>query len=122
MDEHRCQEHIFDGGGRYRHQCTYKGKVERDGKWYCGIHDPVARAERDKRQREKRHRQWQEMNALADEREAQHYENERKLAAFPALVEALESIIAECPDPQTGYALAVVSIAQVALTKAKRAL
>jgi len=27
-------------------QCTAVAKVERDGKCYCGIHDPVAKAER----------------------------------------------------------------------------
>jgi len=27
-------------------QCTAIAKVERDGKCYCGVHDPVAKAER----------------------------------------------------------------------------
>ena len=30
---------------RYR-TCTRKGSVERDGKWYCGQHDPQAKASR----------------------------------------------------------------------------
>jgi len=27
-------------------QCTVIAKVERDGKCYCGVHDPVAKAKR----------------------------------------------------------------------------
>ena len=44
----RCQaevwgEHTSSLGSS---QCSYRGKVERDGKWYCKIHDPVAKIEK----------------------------------------------------------------------------
>lgn len=29
-------------------QCEHAGKVERAGKWYCGIHDPEKNKERDR--------------------------------------------------------------------------
>ena len=40
----QCRERIvrYEGLARYEHQCTRQGKVERDGKWYCGQHDPEA--------------------------------------------------------------------------------
>lgn len=44
MDEKRCS--VTPVPGFYGHRCTLKGKVERDGKWFCGRHDPVARKER----------------------------------------------------------------------------
>ena len=45
MEKQRCCNTKWTYGG-YRRTCTKTAKVERDGKWYCGIHDPVARAEK----------------------------------------------------------------------------
>jgi hypothetical protein len=42
-----CCEQVSDGGQWPRfHNCTRKAKVTRDGKEYCGVHDPVARQEK----------------------------------------------------------------------------
>jgi hypothetical protein len=40
-----CCSRIWD---RYygSYPCRRRGKVDRDGKWYCGIHDPVRRKEK----------------------------------------------------------------------------
>ena len=32
--------------GNYAGSCFNKAKVERSGKWYCGVHDPVRQAEK----------------------------------------------------------------------------
>ena len=44
-----CCGTVFERG--WPRKCSTRAKVERDGKWYCGIHDPVRvaakRAERD---------------------------------------------------------------------------
>ncbi len=41
---HRCEGSIR---GDYRsHRCLRNAKIERDGKWYCGTHDPVAKKTR----------------------------------------------------------------------------
>lgn len=40
-----CADVRNDFGVGY-HRCQNNGKVERDGKWFCGIHDPVKVAER----------------------------------------------------------------------------
>jgi hypothetical protein len=42
-ETNRCE----NGKGSWRKsQCRHPGKVEREGKWYCGTHDPEARAAR----------------------------------------------------------------------------
>lgn len=42
-------------GGFHKHQCKKKPSIERDGKAYCKVHDPVARAEREAVSIEKYH-------------------------------------------------------------------
>lgn len=42
-----CSEQAAGWNGWNSHPCRNKGKVERDGKWWCGIHDPVAKDERE---------------------------------------------------------------------------
>lgn len=36
----RCKETVFRG--RHMSKCTRQAKVERDGVFYCGQHDPIA--------------------------------------------------------------------------------
>lgn len=49
--------------GRYK-PCTHKAKVERDGKWYCGQHDPVAKKEK----RDAQLAKWRAENVIMDAR------------------------------------------------------
>lgn len=56
-EKHQCCGQIFNN--YHYHQCFNKGKVERDGKWFCGIHDPVKIAERDAVKR----KQWDDERA-----------------------------------------------------------
>ena len=68
--------------------CSRKGKIERDGKWYCKQHDPVAiKARRDETDRKYREH-WQKL------RDAQKVDkaNQHKLATYDELLEALEEI------------------------------
>ncbi len=44
--EHRCSGHSHRGYVFQSGQCVFSGKVERDGKWWCGTHDPVRVKER----------------------------------------------------------------------------
>lgn len=64
MSSHKCTAGL---GGRYFAMCHAKGKVERDGKWYCGVHDPVrllekhdARVEKWRAEDEEKSRIWRE--------------------------------------------------------------
>ena len=51
IESEMCSERVYDRESAYApdHQCSRKGKFERDGKWYCGQHDPVKVAERRKK-------------------------------------------------------------------------
>ena len=83
----QCCESVRDGtdGWRTRYkQCAKAGKVERDGKWYCGIHDLVAKAERDKA----RYEQWKVQQRARDA-------DSRLRSAAPALLAALKAFVAD---------------------------
>jgi hypothetical protein len=51
----RCAEMIMprDAWSFKRHQCDNTGKVERNGQWYCGLHDPEKTAAKQKAQKDK---------------------------------------------------------------------
>ena len=42
----KCSGYVDRGWGTHS-DCLYPGKVERDGMWYCGIHDPARLEKRD---------------------------------------------------------------------------
>jgi uncharacterized Zn finger protein (UPF0148 family) len=46
MKNQRCCAEVFQSYGMQRYPCPNKAKVERDGKHYCGVHDPVRLAEK----------------------------------------------------------------------------
>ena len=54
-EKHDCSERIFSGArwDMAGHPCSRKGVVERDGKWWCRQHDPVAKKARDEERRAK---------------------------------------------------------------------
>ena len=47
MESHTCEKRIFSTYTRSSCKCGKNAKVERNGKWYCGIHDPIKIKERD---------------------------------------------------------------------------
>src|SRR3990167_9635183 len=61
----QCCQRVNDRGVWHRaHQCPYKGVIERDGKRYCRIHDPVKVLER----RTVREEKWEaDYRARADQ-------------------------------------------------------
>jgi hypothetical protein len=65
-------------GSFHPSQCSRRGQVEREGKWYCKQHDPVAVAER-------RAASLTKYEAERDERNAARQLQERKNAAWEAL-------------------------------------
>lgn len=46
-----CCAHVWRNSWKF--SCSRRASVERDGKWYCWIHDPVAREEKQKAHRAK---------------------------------------------------------------------
>jgi len=47
MAKERCSETVSDREIWHVHQCLRNGVVQREGKWYCKQHDPVAIKKRD---------------------------------------------------------------------------
>jgi len=79
MQKQRGQMNVYSE--RYYFRCPNKGKVCRDGKWYCGVHDPLAVRERHKKQDErKRERQSAHAGSGAKLGEAQ--QNVQGMADF----------------------------------------
>lgn len=54
LKKHKCEGIIFESFHNY--PCGNNAKVERDDKWYCGIHDP----ERKRKKREAQEKTWEE--------------------------------------------------------------
>jgi uncharacterized Zn finger protein (UPF0148 family) len=69
-DKPRCSEDVWDGGFR-PHRCRNSGSVERDGKWYCKVHDPIARKERQERRDEEYRAEQERQLARRRKREAE---------------------------------------------------
>jgi uncharacterized Zn finger protein (UPF0148 family) len=76
-------------GGR----CTKTAKVERDGKWYCGTHDPVAVKARDDARSAVRSAQWNAEQAIRARADAEAAEQKRRADLFPVLLNALKLIV-----------------------------
>lgn len=61
--------------------CHRNASIERDGKWYCGTHDPVKKAERSRLSQQK----W-------DKQSAERMRDLRLKLAAPELLEALVAL------------------------------
>lgn len=93
-EKHKCSNQVYHAKGSFRgHPCSNPGKVEREGDWYCGTHDPVRVEEK----RQKRERQWSDDNQARDERiradEIRQAEIERKAENHDSLHSALKALI-----------------------------
>ena len=62
MDKHvkRCCADVYDINGWHSHKCDRKASIERNGKFYCKTHDPVAI-------NEKKAKKYEEFNKKLDE-------------------------------------------------------
>jgi uncharacterized Zn finger protein (UPF0148 family) len=62
-EKQKCSARV-SGEGRWgafhQHPCRKAAKVERDGKLYCGTHDPVAAKARDEKTRARWQEKWDE--------------------------------------------------------------
>jgi hypothetical protein len=92
MENQRCCAEVNGPGGFNWYPCSNKAKVERDGKHYCNVHDPVRRAERASQQKAK----WRE--EIEFEQFSDHQKWERERRAF----QALELLEATYPDDPIG--------------------
>ncbi len=91
VSDGRCEAGSWSGAGRFSHhqRCQNRAKVCRDGKDYCGIHDPLRVKDRRAKQEAK-------------------YEAERKLSSakysyLNARMEAADELEKLSPDDFTGH-------------------
>ncbi len=82
---HVCKAKIRVGAGFHRQSCNKTAKVEHDGQWYCGTHDPV----KCKARSDARHAKW-----LADHnaRHADRLAARQRLELGERAIDALRQI------------------------------
>lgn len=103
-ESHKCIASTWPTGAFSSHPCSATGKVERNGKWYCGRHDPVAI----KTLYDKREAKRKEENAARDRNRA-YFDREKNINAmkadqFDALMDAVQAateILPHLPDMNT---------------------
>lgn len=67
---HKCQERVYGANAFHSHQCGNTAKVERDGRWYCGTHDPVRLREKQAERNAKWEKKWHAQRAADEAKEA----------------------------------------------------
>lgn len=66
MDKQQCSATVYpkeQWGAFHGHGCARKATIERDGKWYCGLHDPVNVKLREDKNSLIANAKWEEANA-----------------------------------------------------------
>lgn len=92
-EKQMCCATSYSGSSFFGHKCGKTANVERDGKHYCGIHDPVRRSENQQAKREQwraeyqaKQKQWAKEKADADEQK-------RRADCYPDLLGALQGLM-----------------------------
>lgn len=87
----KCCAKVY-GGGYWPHSCGRNAKVERDGRHYCGTHDPEAV----KLRREKNNAEWQAKHnaerALWAEQRRLREQEKFKASMFDEMLDALKMV------------------------------
>lgn len=98
-EKHQCCAVMRKGSGyhRYNVACENSGKVERDGHWYCGTHDPEAIAEKNRARTAARKAKWDEYDAARQREDRQRKATVRILSLSGQVYKAL---LKELPERQ----------------------
>jgi uncharacterized Zn finger protein (UPF0148 family) len=78
--------------------CSRNAVVERDGKPYCTIHDPVRVAEKRAERNRKWDEEWAAEKRVREEQRASEAERDRRAAAYGELVAVLDTVT-DSPTP-----------------------
>lgn len=108
----KCCAGVYDSLSRRSYPCGKKAKVEREGKHYCGTHDPVARRAKAEVREAKWRKEFDEQQRVYRIQDAAH-----------DLLEALQAAHAELLEmkAQIGFranTLEVISKTSAAIAKA----
>lgn len=102
MDKPTCSKSVWYAG-YHTFPCTNPGKVQRDGKWYCGIHDPVRLEARRAERVAKEKAEFRARQERAARQDAERRERNRRADLFPELVATLETVSAFGPQNASGW-------------------
>lgn len=115
-----CCEKTWPKGHSGSWPCANPAKVIRDGKPYCGVHDPV----KVKARREQKSAEWKEQAATKDaaraKADADSAERDRRAGCFDDLLAALDEIVDYTGGAENALADGyVMERAYAAIAKAK---
>ena len=120
MATQRCWAEVWNGSTWY--PCSRKGKNLEGGKWWCTQHTPSFVKAKTKttyaalKQRLAARERAEEATARTQR------QNERRLALYPQLVEALRKLVSQCESMgRASHTNAVIEAANAALAAANRA-
>lgn len=99
-----CCKLMWRGLGYNSRPCGKPSKIEVDGKHYCGIHNPVAKAEKNAKKQAEQTAKYEASAASQAAAKAKQAELERRAACYDELLEALQRLITNANgDANTGY-------------------
>lgn len=93
----RCCKLIYKSDGRFRgrhENCKLTGKIQRDGKWYCGTHDPEAQKKRREKINERYNKKMESVCRDGEAKKACATLTIDQIRQIPALFAALPKLIA----------------------------
>lgn len=105
-DKHQCCALVYGSDAWRSFPCSRAGTIEREGKWYCKMHDPVAKKERDDAK-------MAEYDTACIKRAAIDKMNR----AAPAMHEALKAIVEYEANPDFSLWAKRIDAARAALAK-----
>jgi len=121
---HTCSGQIFQG--LRHHGCINKGKLEHNGKWYCGTHHPPTIEAKRKEKNEAYIARIHRENESYKQRIAALTEQKRRADLYPELLVALENYMSAFGQALEAHGIpfgdqqrAADSEARAALAKAK---
>lgn len=90
---HKCCKLVSDGLYTNGYKCGKPGKVEHEGKWYCGIHNPVSAKARQDIHEKAANKMREAKHAAEKDKLEKANEQARRAACFDDLVSALEEMM-----------------------------
>lgn len=108
--KHTCCASVRVGDLYRWRPCGAAAKVERDGKHYCGRHDPVALDAKSKASKEKHNAELEAARAHRDAQVRQAAEHMRRSALFDDLLTALREAKANAGKPERVYQITTAAI------------
>jgi len=90
--KYKCCATVFYGTLMHRKDCGKTAKFERDGKHYCGTHDPVAVAARNKQRDAEFKKRWEAERQASATKAAAAAEQKRRADCYDELLNSLNDL------------------------------